>query len=211
MSKLPLWRKTDDKTDWLAHCPGHENLKLYYARTYTSRAGFDCSETNQLITNLKIRPSETHRLHYKKRAIQRFANEVIDGLALQKSPIVLVPMPPSKTPTHPDYDDRIDKVAQLVSNALDQVYYSPLIYRTVDVNAHHIGKSRNPHKIYDHFSIDEALASNIAETKCLVMLDDILTSGAHFTAAKAKLQRRFPNNEIGGLFWAKAEDPDDFF
>lgn len=41
--------------------------------------------------------------------------------------------------------------------------------------------------------------------QCIVILDDVITSGAHFEAARRHLTAQFLNDNVIGLFWAKAE------
>ena len=42
----------------------------------------------------------------------------------------------------------------------------------------------------------------------IAVVDDVITSGAHFRAAKDLLAERFPEAQIIGIFWARAVDVD---
>ena len=93
--------------------------ECYYLREFTSRKGFDHSETNQLIYNLKKKPSSrgSPGFHYKARAIQQCIVELRAALNIPAAlsalaQWTLVPMPPSKTVEHPDYDDRMEQIAR---------------------------------------------------------------------------------------------------
>jgi hypothetical protein len=206
------WRKTDDTTS-LAHCPEHESLELYYGRIYTTGMGYNYSTTNNLINNLKKSPnSPPNILRYKQKAITQFAEELIELLHKCDFPVALVPIPPSKTQAHPEYDDRIEQVGKLVAANLQCVRCLPLLYRTADVDSHHTTRfSRSPDDIYKDLSINEFLASDYREEGLLIVLDDVLTSGAHFAAAKRRLEWRFSTVEIAGIFWAKAQSPEEFY
>ena len=208
------WRKTDESVR-LDHCAEHKNLWLIYGRTYTPRAGYTHSQTNQLILNLKILPTADEvRIRYKREAIQRFEkelNELLNGFSY-KYPAVsmaLVPMPPSKTIGHPDYDDRIDQVALTVSKHLNNVSYLPLLYRTQDALSSHQNPAcrRSSEQVYRDLSINEPMAMCYRNGTFLIILDDVLTSGAHFSGARRRLLERFPGAGIGGIFWAKAQAP----
>lgn len=203
------WRKTDSSIR-LINCPGHEDLWLVYGRIYTSRAGYSYSETNQLIFNLKILPNaEAVRRRYKEQAIQRFAEELCGFWSrYPEFSISLVPMPPSKTVKHPDYDDRIEQVAWTVASDLHNVFCLPLLLRIRDVpSSHqHPGISRSSERIYQDLLIDEAVASSYQGGTVLMLLDDVLTSGAHFSAARRCLLERFPGTDVRGMFWAKAQE-----
>ncbi len=206
------WRKTDE-SNWLANCPNHESLCLFYGRIYTPRVGYDYSETNQLIANLKISPnSESWRMRYKQKAILAFADELSSFLRLYShSSIALVPMPPSKTADHIEYDDRIDQAAKSVSRRLENIIYLPLLYRTRSVSKSSYqssGGGRSADQIYKDFAIDEDLAAQCEINTWLMIVDDVLTSGAHFAAARRRLIEQFPDAVIMGLFWAKAQSDD---
>ena len=51
------------------------------------------------------------------------------------------------------------------------------------------------------YRIDEALAA--PEAGLVVVVDDLLTSGAHFRAAQRVLSRRFADIDVAGLFLAR--------
>jgi len=76
---------------------------------YTSGKNYTFSETNRLISNLKKKPSlaGTAQYHYKTMAIQycgRVFGEGINPAWLAVG--TLVPVPPSKARSDPEYDDR---------------------------------------------------------------------------------------------------------
>ena len=191
-------------------CPEHKQLWLVYGRTYTPRAGFNYSETNQLILSLKASPAaRDYQLKHKHRAILRFADELREFLSrYPEAAMVLVPMPPSKALGDPEYDDRIDKVAHRVADSLSNVSCAPLLYQTVSVpsSAQNPDFRRTPEQIYQNFSINEAFASYWNVGVSLMVVDDVLTSGAHFAAARRRLSDRFPQADIRGIFWAKASN-----
>jgi hypothetical protein len=203
------WRKTDESVE-LFHCPEHTDLGLYYARTYTIGQGYRYSSTNQLVLNLKISPNQpADRLVYKNRAIVQCAREVAEFFTQSVNPdlpIILVPMPPSKTRSHPEYDDRMEQVAQQVDQRCSNVMWAPLLETIVDGESYHSrSDSREPDDLYRLMEINhERVESYDADTH-VVLLDDVLTSGSHFSAARRHLLNYFDDANIHGLFWAKAE------
>ena len=205
------WRRTDDSV-WLYNCPEHKDLNLIYGRIYTVGEGYQFSDTNQQISNLKIKPSETQRLRWKRAAIKKFADELT---ALLKANIpedrsmALIPIPPSKTSRHPDYDDRLLQVVKTVAANLSTVRCWPVLECTVDRESLHSGGAhRTVQEVYKSIGINEAIFSNRNENEILCLLDDVLTSGASFSAARNKLLERFPGKKVSGIFWAKAEQPE---
>ena len=204
------WRRTDDSV-WLYNCPEHKDLNLIYGRIYTVGEGYQFSDTNQQISNLKVKPSETQRLRWKRVAIRKFADELT---ALLKANIpegrsmALIPMPPSKTSSHPDYDDRLLKVAKAVATDLSTVRCWPVLECITDRESLHSGSAqRTIQEVYRSIGINEAVFSTRNENEILCLLDDVLTSGASFSAARNKLLERFPGKKVSGIFWAKAEQP----
>lgn len=56
-------------------------------------------------------------------------------------------------------------------------------------------------------SINEAIAPSYESGEILCLLDDVLTSGANFSACRRKILERFPNADVRGIFLAKAQEP----
>ena len=202
------WRRTDDSI-WLYNCPEHKDLNLIYGRIYTVEEGYQFSETNQQISNLKIKPSETQRLRWKRVAINKFATELIALLRTNipaNRSMALIPIPPSKTPTHPEYDDRLLQVARAVAASLANVRCWPVLECVVDRESLHAGNARRTtDEVYRSIGINEGVFAGRNDDEILCLLDDVLTSGASFSAARNKLLERLPGKKISGLFWAKAE------
>src|SRR5688572_4483975 len=103
----PLKWKEFMPTDRPYHLPDGD--KCYYAREYKSHGGFEAGECNNLILNLKKKPSlrGTPQWGYKVGAIQRFARELAPLLA---DNAVVAAIPTSKTNDHADYDSRLEDV-----------------------------------------------------------------------------------------------------
>lgn len=68
-------------------------------------------------------------------------------------------------------------------------------------SVHSSDEKRNPDKIADNYEINESQSKDVK--KCIVIFDDILTTGAHYKAAESVLSKKFPNNQIKGLFIAR--------
>jgi len=57
--------------------------------------------------------------------------------------------------------------------------------------------------------IESNIAEQFKEGSLIVLLDDVLTSGAHFTAARRRILEVFPDATVIGIFWAKAISADE--
>jgi hypothetical protein len=215
------WRKTDESID-LVHCSDHEQRSLYYGRIYTIKQGYQYSETNNYIYNLKISNSDIQtnprRKRYKLEAIEQFAKEITALIqALRQdddsiNPLLLVPMPPSKKPSDPEYDDRMEQVGKLVADTLENVLCLPVLSMAQSVESYHSrSDARNPEQIYQLLKLDPNLLHNYSEHSNIALIDDVLTSGAHYAAATRRLEEFFANVRVIGIFWAKAmSSPEEY-
>ncbi len=186
----------------------------YFLIEYTARRAFNYSEANNFISNFKKKPSvkETYQWKHKLTAIRDAAETLSRELSktwLKKS--TFVPIPPSKSRKHPEYDDRMSKVLK----RLDGVDVRELVYQAKSMEATHVSTDR--HSIEDlvaNYRIDEDLAD--PEPKHIVIVDDMVTAGAHYRAMRRALKKRFPGVSISGVFLARRifgkneiEDEDD--
>lgn len=180
-----------------------EEDECYYLREYTAHGGYGFSATNDLIHNLK-KPVARRGLpeyRYKGQAINQAGRE----LAISINPeflqtVTLVPIPPSKIKSDPEYDDRILHVINVMVGGMS-ADVRELIVQTHTLTAYHAGSVRNAVVLAQYYEIDEALSD--PEPTNIAVFDDILTSGAHFRAAKRILLRRFPDAKIFGFFVAR--------
>jgi hypothetical protein len=175
---------------------------------YTAREGWKHSSTNQLILNLKKRPSVakgTYQWPHKQKAIRNIAaairaNLTADALATS----LFVPIPSSKTATHPDYDPRMLHVAQ----GIGAPARAAEVLRT------------NADRLAMHESTDkrdpDALAATIeivpaaipSDVQRIFLLDDMITTGCSFRVCKQLLQPVRPELPIIGLFASRRVLPD---
>ncbi|MBI5510435.1 MAG: hypothetical protein HY903_16890 [Deltaproteobacteria bacterium] len=203
------WRKADESIK-LVHCPDHVSKNIFYARTYTVRQGFSYSDTNQLVINLKHAPtSGPGPLGYKRQAIQRFAEEAsaffTHNVGFQ---FLVVPMPPSRPKGHAEHDDRLERVAAGIASSCANVVVSAVLETRVDSGSYHDGGMRSAEGCYRSLAVVEIERQRWGRStgRCICILDDILTSGAHFEAGRRHMKEQFPDDQVIGVFWAKAEE-----
>ena len=175
-----------------------------YLGAYTAGKGAAHSATNRLILDFKMAVSRTRRRNppQKEKAIAGAAAALRRALeAGLPTRAVFVPVPPSKARDDDGYDDRLVRMLRAVrpERPLD---VRELIVQTRSVEPTHRRSARlRASDIEAMYGIDEALA--MPEPGVVVVVDDLLTSGAHFRAAQRVLSRRFPDIDVVGLFLAR--------
>jgi hypothetical protein len=178
--------------------------EIYYLFEYTSRSNYSFSSTNQLIANLKKKPSlkATAQYKYKGFAIRECAGELAVAISQEwLREATLVPVPPSKTRDHPDYDDRILKLCRSIPVSF-KVDVRELVVQTESTDAAHESNERpTVQDLLAIYEIDENLAAP-APTK-IAIIDDVLTAGTHYRAMHIRLAQRFPGVPIVGMFIAR--------
>ena len=206
--------KIDDLTR-----PDHSYLTAadvcYFLGEYTARKGFAFSATNHLIFNLKKGMERQGRPEwaYKARAIQTVADALRAALNDRaRQTLTFVPVPPSKAKTDPLYDDRLAQVLHGVwpGQATD---VRELIVQPASSDAAHDRDNRpKPAELEARYVIDRGLLR--PAPRILAVVDDLVTTGAHFVAIRNMLRRQFPDGQIVGIFIARrvpeAVDVEDF-
>jgi len=196
--------KIDDLTRGDHHYLEPNDL-CYYLGEYTARGGFAVSETNHLIINLKKPMDRRGRpeWRYKEQAITTAGQALRKNFTDQQltTTPTLVPMPPSKVKGDPAYDDRMLRILQGMCAGVNADIRELLLQRQ-NMHAAHEGEQRpTPIQLAANYTIDEQLVETTR--KLIVLFDDVLTTGAHFKAAKQVLQNRIPQAEVVGVFIAR--------
>jgi len=207
--------KIDDLTR-----PDHSYLtaddECYFLGEYTARKGFAFSPTNNLVLNFKKKMDRRGRpeWRYKGIAIRDAAVALRAALADKaREVLTFVPVPPSKAKTDPMYDDRLlQMLAGLWPTQPTDV--RELVVQPASTEAVHDSDDRpTPAELQARYALDRNLMNPPPQT--LAIIDDVLTTGAHYLAVKSVLRTVFPATPIVGLFIARrvpeAVDIEDFF
>ena len=176
----------------------------HFIGEYTARKGSAYSATNTLILDFKMSVLNDGLpvWRHKEAAIATAAAVLRQSMHPSVlDQVVFVPMPPSKAKGDAGYDDRLVRMLQMVrpGQPLDA---RELLVQTRSVEPSHQRSTRpQASDIARRYRIDETLA--VPEPGVVAVVDDLLTSGAHFRAAKRVLTRRFADIEVVGLFLAR--------
>ena len=176
----------------------------YFIGEYTAYQGYAHSATNSLIFNFKKSMGRRGRpeWRYKEQAIHTAAEAFRRALAPKDlDRLTFVPIPPSKAKGDPLYDDRLTRMLGAI-RPRPPLDIRELIVQTVSTDAVHAQDVRpTPEQVQALYRIDETLTGPVREL--IAVVDDLLTTGTHFRAAKSILSSRFPEAAIIGLFIAR--------
>src|SRR5260370_32852609 len=178
----------------------------FYFIEYARRKGFNYSEANGFINNLKKSPKTrgTWQWKHKQKAISDAARTLRRQLPNNwLSESTFVPVPPSKAKGYPEYDDRMAHILAQVGN----IDVRELVVQANSMEATHVSDER--HSIYDLVRNYEIVEDQSEPTPThIVILDDMITAGAHFRAMYKLLGNRFPEVAISGVFLARSVFPE---
>ena len=191
------------------------NDACHFIGEYTARQGYAYSDTNRLILNFKktLDRRGQPEWRYKECAIRQAAAAFRGGLrptALKH--LTFVPIPPSKARDDPLHDNRLTRMLRAICDQ-PPLDIRELIVQTESTNAvHGLEKRPHPEEIAALYRVDETLSTPTPGS--IAVVDDLLTTGAHFRAAHSVLSKRFPTIKIIGLFIARripnTSDLDEF-
>lgn len=181
--------------------------QCFYLGEYTARKGYLFSPTNKLIINLK-KPMDRKgkpEWSFKTQAIEDAGRQLREAIQVVNpnwlATATLVPIPPSKIRSDPGYDDRLWGVLHSLSQGL-RVDIRELIAQRQNTQAAH-GSTTRPRlsELTANYVIDEKLTE--PKPHVIGIVDDVLTTGAHFKAAQQVLRARFPDIPLCGFFIAR--------
>lgn len=206
---MPDWNWTlIDKVGMANRRYLREDDVCFYYMQRDSR-GYNASPENDLISNFKKDPFEYRDrpdvLRYKNGAIQSCSSFVVSFFRdrphiFRDKLIALVPMPTSNPRNSAKFDDRLDQVCWNVSSCFDNIFYAPVIDVKDSVTAAHRGGPRDPVLLQGSLVMTGGLSP---DTDIVVLFDDVLTMGGHYSACKNLLQQNmWADPNILGLFLA---------
>lgn len=168
------------------------------------------SAANQRISNFKKplrykgRP-EVWR--YKLKEIEKFAEDIVsfilEGdlslLLRQWGDVAIVPMPTSKPKGSELYDDRLVALCRRVANLADFISVEDAFDVREEMQPAHSGGTREVARIQRNLKFE-----GFGRTPGLVILiDDVLTTGAHFVACRNLIREHYDTVPLIGLFLAR--------
>ncbi len=189
-------------------CASHRLLRpgdrVYYLGEYVAGAGY-VSPTNDLIHNFKIKPSSLRgspvRRRHKEQAIREIAAAFTRHFSALDATAVVVPIPTSKLPADPDYDDRLLRALR-VCRTESMLQVRELIRQKRSTLADHeaIGRQSFRHLLANCY-VDDALS--LPRPSLVILFDDVLTEGKHFKVCQRLLHDHYGDIPVVGFFVAR--------
>lgn len=185
--------------------------ECYFLHEFTARKGYNFSAGNQFIFNFKKSPAKRHEAQYRYKldAIQTaigWYRSIFDGSDDVYTECTLAPIPPSKVPGHPEYDDRMWQVVQGICKGKG-ADGRELLRQSANYDAAHLtgdgGHRIKPQELRELYEVDAQPPKNT-----VLLFDDVLSAGTHFTAAKTVIMAKHPQVRVIGLFLARRVLPD---
>ncbi len=182
-----------------------DDICLYFGEyTPTGESGrpaWSLSKANSIVLNLKKSPSKkgTPEWEHKLATIRSLGRIILKNLkAVDLQSLTFVPAPPSKANDDPDYDPRMLQVAKAIGNDVDA---RPILMTVSSRESASLSeKSRSVDSIKSNTCIDESQVELRPVSKTIIVIDDMITTGATFIACKRLLMERFGDVEVYGLF-----------
>jgi hypothetical protein len=171
----------------------------YFAREYISKGDVRDYPTNSLIHSFKKPPErrEKPEWRYKEEAIRQFARELSD---LLPDTAVIAHVPTSKLPTNPLYDSRFEDTFAILRRHRPSILFDQPICLRHQVGSAHSGElARSPDLIAQNLAWRGF--ANLAER--LFIVDDVVTSAAHFAAFRDVVRQHHRDIDLIGVFWAR--------
>lgn len=207
----PFWTRIDRVNSFNHRALESSDVCLFlYTREKHAYGEIDqWSYAYRTVENFKISPkalaSNPARRKYKEGAIRTVANDLkrLFQAANQDARFLLVPAVTSKSRTDPDFDDRLIRVCSMVANRFPNVDSVEMLSMRQTMEPAHTGSgTRNADTLLSNIVVDRSVA--IGDYACVLVFDDVISSGAHFKACERAIRAAYGSGVVvEGVFWAR--------
>lgn len=214
MKNDPWARKEVSEVELPDHSYLDASDRCLFFFEYTAQKGYATSDGNNFISNLKksVRKKDMPEYKYKIDAIETAGENLAQKIGDAADKMVLIPIPPSKHQSDPEYDNRMVQVLHVFERHAKQQGYAPLVLELVEQKANIRGAHASPNnrpninELADNYRIRHKEREILRESgrKYIYVVDDMLTTGAHFKAMqKVILNVGIPGIKVMGIFLAR--------
>ncbi len=184
----------------------NEEDECFFFHVYHANKGFKFSEYNQLISNFKKKLDRKGQYDwkYKHEAVKKVASILRSTLATIKTPVTIIPIPPSLCKTDAMYDDRMLQTLKLASIGLKNIIVRDIISLQENREASHSGSRTrlSPLQLQKLLILED---DPPIHSKNVILVDDVITTGSQFKACKMLLLENYENINVTGLFVARTQ------
>jgi hypothetical protein len=176
-----------------------------YLAQYCAGGGNRGGMCNQLLRNFKCAPSvarrDARRAHYKRQATATLAAWLRAAVPREKAErCTWVPVPPSKQPGDPDFDDRLSRILRLAFSGYD-IDVRDLLYQACSTPGDHASRLRLPEQaLLETLRFDPAALGSGPIRGIVALFDDVLTSGKHYKCCQKRIREALPHAPVVGVF-----------
>jgi predicted amidophosphoribosyltransferase len=198
-----------DETNRDQHIFLQEGDRCLFFGEYFAGRGYQGGGTNQLMFNFKTLPSIARtnpaRRSYKENAIATVATGLREVLGRhQIERLTFVPVPPSKTADHAEYDDRLTRTLAMACAGFDSDIRLLLRRSTSTESDHRTGDRLTPEALHSMLELNSVAAAAKPMRESIVLFDDVITTGKSFKCCERRLREVIPATvPIIGLFVAR--------
>jgi hypothetical protein len=199
-----LWLRIEPQFDPRSRPFLSADDECYYGCDYTSGGGFQASDCNSRIMNLKKEAIHKGKQawRYKERAAAELAAELA-GLLPPSAFFTFIPT--SKCKSDPAYDGRWDMVWQQLQAMRADLNLLELFVVKQSVPSAHSGNRAGAVE-----AIEWSGTSLTMVPREIWLIDDVVTEGRHFLHCKQLINAVMPTAKVIGAFWGRTIDPSPF-
>jgi predicted amidophosphoribosyltransferase len=156
---------------------------------------------NTAVQNLKKKPTERGKPDYKYKAeeIKSFACKILKIVVKDKEKTIFCSMPTSNPRHDSEYDSRLDDIVDTIGKSGFRAENNLKTKKKTDP-LHQKRGVRDPEQIKKN---TEFTRFHEPVPSTIFLVDDVITSGAHYKACNELIKAQYPKAKIVGLFLAK--------
>jgi hypothetical protein len=172
-----------------------------YCHYEYKKGNFGCKGTNVIGNFKKSGTCKSEEKYYRNIEIENIASilsNFFNGRDITNS--VIIPIPSSKLPSNPEYSQRYEDLA-IKFNPNNSIQIIPAISIIKEIPNAHNDNNRDIDLIYSNLVLNRPMLPS--DLNHIYILDDVLTTGAHYKACEKLLLNTIPDTQCHGLFIAQ--------